>query len=84
MGSPRDGEVNCSRKVVESQQGNAIVLEHEEVGSPSPIYVSANGRQSLPGFGIFKCKDKRCVTCFKYITEHSFQSSIIQKNYLMS
>ena len=34
------------------------------------IYI-ANGIQSF-GFGIFKCKEKKCLTCPKYITEPKF------------
>ena len=68
--SPRDGERNCHRRVAESRQGNAVAAGYEEVGSPSPTCAAANGSQSTPGFSIFKCKDKerKCLTCAKYIT----------------
>ena len=39
---PRDGEVNCPGKVVESRQGNDVVAGHGEVGSPSPTCAAAN------------------------------------------
>ena len=29
--------------------------------------------------GIFKCKDKICLTCSKYTTEHEFKSNITKK-----
>ena len=80
MASPRDGERNRSRRAVEFRQDNAVVARHEEVGRPSPTCGAANGSQSTPGFGNFKCKDKRCLTCLKYITEHKCKSNIAQKN----
>ena len=43
------------------------------------VNLPANGCQSTPGFGISKCKDKRCLTCPKSITEHKFKSNITQK-----
>ena len=58
MATVKDGKANRLRSVVESERGNAIVDRHEEVGSPSPTYAGANGSQSYPGFGIFKCKDQ--------------------------
>ena len=47
--------------------------------SPSLTCATANGSQSAPGFGIFKCKDKRCLTCPKYITEQKVKHN--KKNY---
>ena len=58
--------------LLESRQVNAVVTRHEQIGSPSPIFAAANGSQHNPGFGIFQCKDKRCLTCPKYVTEHKF------------
>ena len=66
---PRGGEGNCSREVAESRQGNVVVDEYEEVESPSPTCAAANRSHSIPGLSIFKCKDKdrKCLTCPKYI-----------------
>ena len=81
VASPRDDEGNRPRRVTEYRQGNAVVAGHEGVGSPSPTCAVAIGSQSTPGFGIFKCKDKRCFTSPKYITEHNFKSNITKKRY---
>ena len=76
----RNGKGHFPRKVAVSPQGIAVVVGHEEVGSLSARCTATKGSQSFPGFGIFKCKDKRCITCPKYITEHKFKSNITQKN----
>ena len=63
-----DGEENPPKRVVESRQDNAVVAGHEEVESRSPTCAAANRSQSIPDFGIFKCKDKRFLTCPTYIS----------------
>ena len=79
LASPRDVQGNRSVRVVDSQQVNVTVVGHEEGGSVSPTCTAANGSKSAPCFGYFKCKDKRYLTCPKYITEHKFYSNITQK-----
>ena len=74
--SLRNGEDYCPGKVVKFREDNAVVEGHSQEGSPSPIFTWS---QSTAGFGIFKCKDKRCLTCPKYNTEHKFKSNITQK-----
>ena len=70
VASLRDGKGNFPKRLAESRQGNAVVAGYEEVGSSSRTCATANRSQSTPGFSIFKCKnkDRKCLTCPKYIT----------------
>ena len=45
VASPGDVEVNRTRTVVESPQGNAVVAGHEEVRILSPTCADINGSQ---------------------------------------
>ena len=77
VASPRDREESHTCKISESRQGKAVVARHEEVGSSPSTFATAKEIQPSPGFGIFKCKDKRCLTCAKYFTDHKFKCNII-------
>ena len=79
LASSGNGEGNHPRRIVESRQGNGVVIGRKQLGSPTPKYAAANGSQSSQGFGLFKCKDKRCLTCPKYINEHKCKSNTTQK-----
>ena len=73
VASLRDGEINC---LGGAREGNDVLAWHEEVESLFPRCAAANGSHSIPGFRIIKCKDKRCLACPKYITEHQCKFSI--------
>lgn len=75
--SPRDH--HTPRRVVESQQGNAVVVDTLEEGSPSTS--TANGNQQSAGFEIIKCKSKRCLTCPKLNIFHNFSSNVTKYTY---
>ena len=79
--SPRDGGSNRPRRVVESRQGQAVVVESRDEGSPSTSDSTANGNHSAPGINILKCKSKRCLTCPKLKVNKTFESNITQKTY---
>ena len=81
MALPRDGATYCPRRVVESRQGKAVVLGSKEVSSPSQASSVANISQSTPGYGILKCKNKRCLICPKPNTKTNFLSNVILKTY---
>ena len=86
--SPR---VHRPRRQVDSRQGNAVVTESAEAGSPSTSDPVANGNHhaatgnshhaTTTGFTISKCASRRCMTCPKLSTSSTFQSSVTSKNY---
>ena len=41
LASPRDGEGNFLRRVVQSRQGNVVIVAHEKVGNLSPPCATA-------------------------------------------
>lgn len=77
---PRDGATYCHKKVVEPQQGKALVLGSEEVGSPSQEGSINSESQSTVGYHILKCKNKRLLTCPKLGINTNSLSNVNQKN----
>ena len=76
VASPRDFTIYCLRMVVDNRQGKVVVLGFEEVGSPSQAGSIDSGSQSSPGYGILKCKNKRCLTCLKLNINTNFLSTV--------
>ena len=74
--SPRD----FPRRPVESRQGNAVVSDFENEGSPFISLSVANGNQQAASY-IFKCGSIRCLTCPKLVQSKSFQSNITHQTF---
>ena len=75
--SPRD----FPRRPVESRQGNAVVSDFENEGSPFISLSVANGNQHAASYDIFKCGSTRCLTCPKLVQSKSFQSNITHQTF---
>ena len=84
-GQPPDlvtsSRANPPRRLTDSRQGNAVVVDNNEAGSPS--VVAANGNHLVASFTIGKCKKPRCMTCPLFSTNYNFKSNVTQKNYTL-
>lgn len=81
MAPSRDGEANHPWKIIESEQGNNVVVVYEKL-QVRPQHVLLPMGVNLPQvFCIFERKDKRCFTYLKYTTEHILKSNITHKKY---
>ena len=79
MASSRDGATYRPWRVVEYRQGKPVLFRSEEVGSPSQAGSFVNGTQSTPVYGIWKCKNKRCLTYRKLSVTTNFLPSLTKK-----
>ena len=74
--SPR---VNTPRRILRSRQGNAGVVVN--LGDGGPSIIAAVGTVSVAGLTFSSCKDKRCMTCPKFIKSESFKSNVTNVEY---
>lgn len=79
VASSRDDATYRPSRVVESQQFKAMVFGSEQDGNPSQAGSIAKGSQSTLGYGVLKCKNKRCITCTKLNVNKNFLPNVTQK-----
>ena len=74
--SLKDGVMNHSRKIVRSQQGQAVVTRAARDGSRLTSVFVVNETQQSASFTGSKCLSKRCLTCPKFIVNKTFISNV--------
>ena len=67
------------RRILRSRQGNAGVVVNPGDGGPS--FIAAVGTVSSSRLAFSFCKDKRCMTCPKFVQSDTFKSHVTNQEY---
>ena len=67
------------RRILRSRQGNAGVVVNPGDGGPS--FIAAVGTVSSSRLTFSCCKDKRCMTCPKFVQSDTFKSHVTNQKY---
>lgn len=74
--SPKDGAAYQPRRIIESQQGTAMVVGSGEARNAFQIVSFCNWNLYNSGFSIQMCKSERCFTCPKLNVSITFLLSM--------
>ena len=83
MTSSRDDIMNCPRKTVRYQQGQAVVTRDARDGKSLTSVLVANGTHQSARFTVPKYISKTCLTCPKFIVHKTFISNVTKKSILL-